>query len=676
MIRSLLVLMIGLHSIIFNAQDSTSYKLLPVEIRAQKSFTAEKISLNRSHFLSAPATFDDPSRLLIKYPGFSVSNDQNNAIIYDGLPSHYSTWSLYGAQIANPNHLSNAGTANDRPSRSAGGVNMFSGQVIGGLDYHTGSDGPAHGIGGVADMSIRTPFENNVTANLSLIGLEAGLDKVFDDGKASLLANYRYSTVGLLDKLGVELGDEIINYQDAITEYRKKLKNIELRITAIYGSSSNNHEASAIQGEPNIEFKNIQDIEYTASNRTLAMHVKSDNFLLTFAYSNRKNNRSSAFIFDNDFESIISTSNENIYSIYAHREWLKDNRKLVLSINANRYSQRVVDQNSKNYIFDLNVFNREIFFKDNYFELRPKILMDWNFTNSQKLSFGSSSFSSTFSDEFFLLPFIVYQTKFKSINTIFSFQNDRQAIAPEILGMRGYFGNQYFENADLKSINSWNFKLDLNREGHGIVLFTNYIYDTPLSRGENPFGNFENYGLDNLGNLPIAEYTTTNDVATYGIKAYTRFDLGGYSLNANYTWMDSQMDSEPERKVPLDFGNLLNLGVDRSYHFSDSKSLRMTIAYHFRNGFQRLSIDDDQSKNSLQTIYSGLGLGRLADYHRMDLRISYIKKGNWKNVISLDIQNVLNRQNEAFYYYDPVLNENVLQRQLGLIPILSWRVII
>jgi len=121
----------------------------------------------------------------MKYPGFSVSNDQNNAIIYDGLPSHYSTWSLYGAQIANPNHLSNAGTVNDKPSRSAGGVNIFSGQVIGGLDYYTGIDGPAHGIGGVADMSLRSPYQNSITANLSLIGLEAGIDRVFDEGNSA-----------------------------------------------------------------------------------------------------------------------------------------------------------------------------------------------------------------------------------------------------------------------------------------------------------------------------------------------------------------------------------------------------------------------------------------------------------------------------------------------------------
>jgi len=100
--RSSLLFLVAVFSFISlsYSQDSTALELLPVEIRAERSYTPSKIALSRSHFLSSPASFDDPSRLLMKYPGFSVSNDQNNAIIYDGLPSHYSSWSLYGAQMA------------------------------------------------------------------------------------------------------------------------------------------------------------------------------------------------------------------------------------------------------------------------------------------------------------------------------------------------------------------------------------------------------------------------------------------------------------------------------------------------------------------------------------------------------------------------------------------------
>ena len=674
--KPLLILVFIFQVLVVFAQDTTTIELLPVEIRSQKSYSPAKIALGRSQFLSAPASFDDPSRVLMKYPGFSVSNDQNNAIIYEGMPSHYSTWSLYGAQIASPNHLSNAGTANDRPSRTAGGVNMFSGQVIGELNYRTGAEGPAHGIGGVADISLRSPYQNTVTANLSLIGLEAGIDRVFDEGQSSLMGNYRYSTVGLLSQLGADLGDEIITYQDAVAEYKRNWNDLEVRLTAVYGKSSNDHEASALQGDVDAEFKNIQNIEFGATNKALAISAKSSNYEMSVAYSSRKTDRVNNFIFDDRAEVILSNVDENILSLYTKRDWIHRNNKIVLSLNLNRFDQRIVDLNSRDYDLVTEEYDRKIFFKDNYFEIRPKLLIDWDITANHKLIFGSSSYFNTLIDEQFLLPFISYHTKVKSINTIVSIQNDRQSVASEVLGMQGLDQYGSYSNSALNSMNSWSAKLDINSSHHGVVFFSNFIFDTPRSIVPSPFEMRENFGIDEIGNLPISRYSASNDVVTFGLKAYTKFDLSGYTIHANYTLMDSQMDEQPGSKVPLDMNNIFNVGIDRSFRFSDKKSLRVTSSFHFRNGFQRLNIDVDESRSRLQTVYSGLGIGTLNNYQRLDLRISYIKKGKWKNVISLDIQNVMNRQNDAYYYFDPLLDEVQLQKQLGLIPILSWRIVI
>jgi len=87
----------------------------PIEIKTSRSYDNGVVTLGRSQFLSFPASFDDPARLLLKYPGISTPNDQANAVIYHGLPSHMHQWQLYGARTLNPNHLSNAGTANDGP---------------------------------------------------------------------------------------------------------------------------------------------------------------------------------------------------------------------------------------------------------------------------------------------------------------------------------------------------------------------------------------------------------------------------------------------------------------------------------------------------------------------------------------------------------------------------------
>ena len=62
-------------------------------------------------------------------------------------------------------------------------------------------------------------------------------------------------------------------------------------------------------------------------------------------------------------------------------------------------------------------------------------------------------------------------------------------------------------------------------------------------------------------------------------------------------------------------------------------------------------------------------------YQRLDLRIVYQsgRDKKYKHRWSLDIQNVLNTQNDGFRYYDRWLKKVILQKQLGLVPVLSYR---
>ena len=666
----LLVFVLIIQSITLLAQDTTCIDLLPVEISAERSFTPSKVSLSRSHFLSSPASFDDPSRLLMKYPGFSVSNDQNNAIIYDGLPSHYSTWSLYGAQIANPNHLSNAGRVNDKPSRSAGGVNIFSGQVIGGLDYHTGIDGPAHGIGGVADMSLRSPYQNSITANLSLIGLEAGIDRVFDEGNSSLLANYRYSTVGLLGQMGVDFGGDKITYQDVLAEYKTKWRDQEIIVTCAYGKSSNNFERQLLQSDSSATFKEIQDIELYAQNIATALSISGFNHRLTLAYSSRDENRESRYMWNDESEFTSSQLTENILSLYGYKTWETDKIDYKISLNANQYSYDIFDVNSRYFDSVLNDFSKFIFFDNAYLEIRPRVTLGWNIDENQILSIGSSAFIQSYNNDAYLLPFISYTGKINSYNTSLIIQNDRQSVSPELLGMSGFDGVTSFGNSSMNSINSWAFKLDVNKSKYGFMLFCNLLFDTPFS----PTSGIS--GLSELGQLPIQPLGSIEDAITFGSKVYAGFDINSYKIYVNYTFMENLLDYDFNHSIPLDFTTMFNFKLDKSMTLSDEKSLRVTTSFHFRNGYQRMLIDEDESRLIHQTIYGQYDFSRLNNYHRIDLRISYIKKGKWRNVFSLDIQNVMNRQNDAYYYFDPLLDEIVLQKQLGLIPILSWRVII
>ncbi len=150
-----------------------------MQISSSRIYDNGTVSLGRKQFLTVAGALEDPKRLLIKIPGISTANDQANSVIYHGMPAQYHQSSLYGSRILNPNHNSNAGTISDLPSSSAGGVNMMSGQVIGSLEFNGNPSNKSLGsLAGMSDIKFRNPYKTGLTTNLSLIGLEAGFDKI------------------------------------------------------------------------------------------------------------------------------------------------------------------------------------------------------------------------------------------------------------------------------------------------------------------------------------------------------------------------------------------------------------------------------------------------------------------------------------------------------------------
>ena len=66
---------------------------------------------------------------------------------------------------------------------------------------------------------------------------------------------------------------------------------------------------------------------------------------------------------------------------------------------------------------------------------------------------------------------------------------------------------------------------------------------------------------------------------------------------------------------------------------------------------------------------------QVAPYFRTDLNV-YVKRNrkNWSSTLQLDIQNVSNKLNEQYYYFDSFKQKQTPQYQLGLLPNLSYRI--
>jgi hypothetical protein len=195
-------------------------KMAEFEVKANenKGEAINEMSLVSSRSISLAESkryaggFDDPSKILSNFAGVTNTQDGNNEIIVRGNSPKYMLWRLEGAEITNPNHFADQNGV-------AGGISALNNNLLATSDFATGAFSPEYGnvLSGVYDVKLRAGNneKREVTAGLGILGMDIALEGPFKKGYAgSYLFNYRYSTISLIDKLGlVDIGG-IPKFQD------------------------------------------------------------------------------------------------------------------------------------------------------------------------------------------------------------------------------------------------------------------------------------------------------------------------------------------------------------------------------------------------------------------------------------------------------------------------------
>lgn len=649
---------------------------IPVEIIYQKSLEGSQISLGRNHFLSFPGSFDDPSRLLIKYPGISTQNDQANFIIYDGMPPHYVKWTVYNADIINPNHLSNAGTLSDRNSRASGGVNSFSGQILGNFTFNAqpGMGGDLLTHAGSANMKPRTPFEDKLFFNISAIGLEAGVERKLNaSGSSNLMLNYRYSFTGLLGRMGVDFGGEVIGFQDGFAKL--ELDNTlggKLSVFGLYGSSYNDHAAQ----DTAMVFKDGLDIRYDAKVFIVgANHISNKGKLSTsVVYSSRTDERKSfkpaTFLPSLDIGNLNSRFEESRLSLHTRYHV---SSKFDIGIKISNFSYDPDAQLDK----DLSIVD-----KLSYTEFYPHLQFD--LVDNEKLDVGltAGAYYETFSNQFSILPVLEVNFNISETSSInFNYNMTSQMQVPELYQVTG--GLVGSSNKDLGRSKAHHFRLGFRKNTLSLSGFYHKLNDlaAPLPGGNDLYTEWFT-DLSNLDIIPNQALVNAANADVLGVSmSYDKYFLNGLNLNANVSLFDSKTTlGSFTSSTSYDFGQVLNLRIQKKIELSRFKYFNISMAFHYRGGARETAIDLERSRMEGRTVYDILvepNAISLNSYHRLDLRFSYVKKKSknqsYKSVISLDMQNLYGRENDAYNYYDPLTDRVELQKQLGLLPVISYR---
>lgn len=623
--------------------------------------------------MRVPANFFDPVRMVTSYPGVVATNDQSNSIVVKGFSPNALLWRLQGLDIVNPNHLANAGTFSDKPAANGGGVNVLSAQLLDKTNFYSGNLPVqlSNALSGAIDMSLRAGDKEKAhyTAQASLIGMDVAAEAPIIRGKSSILANYRYSTVGLLSNLGINFGDEQISFQDFSFHYDHDQKNNgRLSVFGFGGLSLNRFDR-----KPSDEWKEEKDrydIDYESRvfgiGFTEQIPITPKTILKAGgAFSGQFQERISesapvtgAFLMNSNYE-----NNKTILSSF-----LSATHKLKSSVHTEwgmyitRIDQQVLNKESR-IDFSSSGLTANYTLSVNTFLLQPYARLNMKISPRISVEGGIRLFYLT---NFFSEPRI--SLKYQSSIGMFYINH----------GITHHYQPQVAlpDKADhviSSSQSSLNYQLNLAGDWN---INSSLYYFLQKNVPVNATRNFS--VLNALEELSVMPLTANGKGRNYGWEVWLEkkfrnlsYVSGGLSLYRSEYRID-------QTYLPSRFDGRFTANAIAGKEWSRKKNVvGLNLRVLYLGGFREQPIDPFQSLLSGTTSFnfSAGFTQKLLDYFRTDLRVSWRKnKPKYTRTVSIDIQNLTAQQNVAYRYYDTFLQAVQTKNQLSLIPILVYRV--
>lgn len=650
--------------------DAVTVNFASVSEPGETSLTIEKT-------LRVPANFFDPVRMLVSYPGVITANDQANSIVVKGYSPNALLWRLQGLDIVNPNHLANAGTFSDKPVANGGGVNILSAQLLDKTSFYSGNLPARYGnaLAGILDMSLRPGSTDKVhyTAQASLIGLDVAAEgPISKESKSSFLVNYRYSTVGLLSQLGVDFGDEAINFQDLSFNLNfPGKKGGSFNAFGFAGLSTNKFEA-----KPEAEWEEEKDrynIDYDGKVYALGVVKDFKPGWLTpsvgVSVSGQIQDRNS----DGAAVPYVAITSETYNS----------DRVLFSSFlkGAHKLNKGVIEAGvTVNYLY--NKLFVETTSPLNVDDLYPNVrgtvegtliqpYITWNqLIGEFELNAGLRYVNFQYNNSDAWEPRVSIGRMFNAHRVTLSYgltsqwQQVQTYLAPENESLPLTKSSQ----AALE----WRYQIKTGLSIHSTVYYHS-LFDVPVLPG------VSQYSLINQWeDFPEGYLKGTGKGRNYGIEAMLDrkfysdlyFMISGSYFQAEYNVDDEYWDS----RFNGGFTSTLLAGKEWK---REQRSFGIHGRVIYTGGLRQAPVDVLAS-SIIGTTYYDLQNGyslQVPDYFRTDLRVSWRKnKPGYTRTISIDLQNVTGYKNVAGYYYDTHLQAVTTRNQLGILPVFAYRV--
>ena len=631
---------------------------------------------------------NDPGRMAAGFAGASAPKDNNNDIVVRGTSPIGILWRLEGIDIPNPNHFARKGS-------TGGGISILSASLLDNGDFSTGAFAAEYGnaLSGVFDLKFRkgNNEKREYTARAGLLGLDIAAEGPFNKNKkggASYLLNYRYSTLGILNKLGFRLvADNVENsFQDLC--FNISVPTQKAGVFTLFGIGGISDELT-FPKEDTADF--IGPTDYTKS----VFNTKVGAVGLTHTVSlGSKTYLRTVLLYGANRVGIVSDTLDKFRAVtnFSNEYYTSGRQSLHTSLN-HRFSVK--------HSFKAGLLLSNLFYDMNYNKFNRPLGIPVNVLNGK----GSAGL---------LQPYAQIRSRFGSritlnagLHGMYFMLNQQSAIEPR-LGLRVQLTERLSVSAGygihhqiqplgnyLTSVDTGTGAYQPNRN----LKFTradHYVFSVDYLPAKNMRIKVETYYFDlshiPIGSSPGSTFNILNERDGYATdklisegKQYSKgvdITLEKFFAN-NYFFLITASVFDSKYKTLT--GRWYNSRYNTNFNFSSLIGKEFVLKNNvieagarivYSNGLRYTPIDVPASIAAYEMLRDDVNAyaSQLPAYFRVDLRLAIrLNKLKRASVLGIDIQNATNQKNVYNENYDVVKKEVVYFYQSGLIPVISWK---
>ncbi len=641
--------------------------------------TVSVMKFNVDAMQNYAGTINDAARVVSSFAGVAVNPSGANDIIIRGNSPRGMMWRLEGLDIPNPNHYAEEGS-------SGGGLSILNAAVLANSDFFTGAFPAEYGnaYSGIFDMRLRNG--NNQKREYSIqagfVGIDATLEGPFSKKhQASYLFNYRYSSLAMINAIGISLrGDAIPAFQDMTFKINVPTKRMGTFTFFGIGGISKVHEAEntftndyrtdmGVLGVKNIFFISksayiTSIVAYTAT-RNLWDYKKPDqhnDFTTKAADKLIYQTPKISVIFNKKFNAknvirVGAVSSFINYSLLSDR-YNYEVDKLITELDHSGSTTLVEAFVDWKHRFNENIslvaglHSMYLFLNGNY-TVEPRLGLKWQFAPTQAFSLG-----------------IGIHSKMESLSTYYA-----QQIRPDSTFL--------FPNENLNFIKAGHFVIGYeNMLNENLLLkvelYYQHLFNVPVENSDSSSFSVLNYNFGYTNRSLVNTGTGRNIGLEITLEKY-------FSHNYYYMVTASIFDSKYKamdgviRNTRYNSNHILNLMGGKDFHIGKNHKKRIlgiNLKGTWAGGQWATPIDIERSEQEGYTVRDEKNAfsERWPDFFRFDFKV-YLSRNRKKatHTFELDIQNVTNQLNVIGNYYDEDAGKVETITQMGFVPIFNYR---